>query len=135
MGTQAAMRVLVVDDEHLIADTLALILNLKGFETRAVYSGRQAIEAAKSMEPHLVLSDVMMKGMGGIEASIQISRLLPGCRIVLFSGHASTADLLEKARASGHNWDVWQKPLHPSTLVDRLNRIRAELHENGAFPR
>jgi CheY-like chemotaxis protein len=123
------MRVLVVDDEHLIADTLALILNLKGFETRAVYSGQQAIETAKLMEPHLVLSDVMMREMGGIEASIEISRLLPGCRIVLFSGHSSPVDLLEKARASGHSWDVWQKPLHPTTLVERLNRIRAELGE------
>ena len=46
MGTQVAMRVLVVDDEHLIADTLALILNLKGFEARVAYSGEQAIETA-----------------------------------------------------------------------------------------
>ena len=128
------MRVLVVDDEHLIADTLALILNLKGFETRAVYSGEQAIETARSMEPHLVLSDVMMRGMGGIEAAIEISRLLPRCRIVLFSGHASTADLLKRAREIGRGWDVWQKPLHPTTLVERLNSIRAKLDEDGAFP-
>jgi CheY-like chemotaxis protein len=128
------MRVLVVDDEHLIADTLALILNLKGFETRAVYSGEQAIEIAKSMEPHLVLSDVMMREMGGIEAAIEISRLLPRCRIVLFSGQASTIDLMKKARESGHDWDVWQKPLHPTMLVERLNLIRATLDAEGAFP-
>ncbi len=128
------MRVLVVDDEHLIADTLALILNLKGFETRAVYSGEQAIEIAKSMEPHLVLSDVMMREMGGIEAAVEISRLLPRCRIVLFSGQASTIDLMKKARESGHDWDVWQKPLHPAMLVERLNLIRAKLDEEGAFP-
>ena len=134
MGTHVAMRVLVVDDEHLIADTLALILNLKGFETRAVYSGEQAIEIAKSMEPHLVLSDVMMREMGGIEAAVEISRLLPRCRIVLFSGQAATVDLLKKARESGHDWDVWQKPLHPTMLVERLNLIRAKLDEEGVFP-
>jgi CheY-like chemotaxis protein len=128
------MRVLVVDDEHLIADTLALILNLKGFETRAAYSGEQAIEAAKTLKPHLLLSDVMMREMGGIEAAIEISRLLPRCHIVLFSGQASTVDLLKKAGESGHAWDVWQKPLHPTTLVERLNHIRSMLLENGSLP-
>jgi CheY-like chemotaxis protein len=128
------MRVLVVDDEHLIADTLALILNLKGFETVAVYSGEQAIETAKSMRPHLVLTDVMMREMSGVEAATEITRLLPHCYIVLFSGQASTVNLLERARASGHDWDVWQKPLHPTTLVERLNRIREKLDEDGAFP-
>lgn len=133
MGSHLAMRVLVVDDEHLIADTLALILNLKGFETSAAYSGQQAIEIARSTEPHLVLSDVMMREMGGIEAAIEITRLLPQCRIILFSGQASTVDLLEKARKSGHDFIVWQKPLHPTTLVERLNRIRAVLDAEGAF--
>jgi DNA-binding response OmpR family regulator len=129
------MRVLVVDDEHLIADTLALILNLKGFEARVAYSGEEAIETARTMEPHLVLSDVMMKEMTGVEASMEIARLFPRCQIVLFSGQASTLDVLEKARKNGHDWDVWQKPLHPSTLVERLNRIRAKLVDEGAFPR
>lgn len=133
MGTKVAMRVLVVDDEHLIADTLALILNLKGFEARVAYSGRQAIETARLMEPHLVLSDVMMKEMSGVEAGIEIAQLFPRCEIILFSGQASTVDVLAKARQYGHNWDVWQKPLHPTTLVERLNRIRAKLVKDGAF--
>jgi CheY-like chemotaxis protein len=134
LGTHAAMRVLIVDDEHLIADTLALILNLKGFEARVAYSGEQAIETARLMKPQLLLSDVMMREMDGVEAAIQISRLLPRCHIVLFSGQASTVDLLEKARKSGHKWDVWQKPLHPTTLVERLNRIRQKLEATAEFP-
>jgi DNA-binding response OmpR family regulator len=126
------MRVLVVDDEHLIADTLALILNLKGFEARAAYSGREAIEAAKEMRPHLLLSDVVMREMGGIEAAKEISNLLPQCQIILFSGQASTVDLLEQARQKGLDWEVWQKPLHPTTLVERLNAIRSKLDQAGA---
>ena len=125
------MRVLVIDDEHLIADTLALILNLKGFEARAVYSGQQAIEIARSMRPHIVLSDVMMRGMSGIDTASEIVRLFPRCHIVLFSGQASTTDLLKRARESGHDWDIWQKPLHPTTLVERLNKIRAKLDQAG----
>jgi len=125
------MRVLVVDDEHLIADTLALILNLKGFEALAVYSGQQAIETARSMRPHLVLSDAMMKGVSGIETAGEIVRLFPRCYVVLFSGQASTVDLLKQARESGHDWEVWQKPLHPTTLVERLNNIRAKLDLAG----
>jgi DNA-binding response OmpR family regulator len=126
------MRVLVVDDEHLIADTLALILNLKGFEARAAYSGREAIEAAQVMRPHLLLSDVVMREMGGIEAAVEISKLLPQCQIILFSGQASTVDLLEQARQKGLDWEIWQKPLHPTTLVERLNAIRSKLGENVA---
>jgi CheY-like chemotaxis protein len=121
------MRVLVVDDEHLIADTLALILNLKGFEARVAYSGRQAVDIARAMEPQIVLSDIMMREMGGVEAAIEISRLLPRCHIVLFSGQASTLDPLERARQEGHDFEIWQKPLHPTTLVERLNRIRARI--------
>lgn len=132
MGTQPAMRVLVVDDEHLIADTLALILSLKGFEAQTAYSGKEAIETAKSMKPHIVLSDVVMRETGGIEAALEISRLFPRCQIILFSGQASTVDLLEQARQNGVGWEVWQKPLHPTTLVERLNAIRLKLQEAGA---
>lgn len=116
----AKPRILVVDDEHVIADTLALILNKSGFKTEAAYSGEEAVEAAKSIRPDFLISDIIMPGITGIEAAIRISGSLPGCRVLLFSGNTATADLLDKAFASGHRFETLLKPVHPRDLLDRL---------------
>lgn len=113
-------KVLVVDDEHVIADTLAIILNQSGYDAEAVYTGKAAVERARSSKPELVISDVIMPDMNGIEAAIKIRRALPGCKILLFSGQAATADLLEAARAQGHEFDILAKPVHPQDLLAKL---------------
>ena len=91
-------KVLVADDERVIADTLAMILNQSGFDARAVYSGEKALELAPVFQPDMLISDVIMADLNGIDAAIRIRALLPGIKILLFSGQAATADLLEKAR-------------------------------------
>ena len=113
-------RVLVVDDEQVIADTLARILDLNGYEASAVYTGTSAVETAKTTQPDLIISDVVMPDMNGIEAAIKIREILPNCKILLFSGQAATADLLEEARARGHEFEILTKPVHPSDLLAKL---------------
>ena len=113
-------RVLIVDDEEIIADTLALILEKSGFETEAVYSGDKAVEKAMVLRPHVLITDVVMEGMNGIEAAIRISASVPGCRIILFSGNAAIADMLEDAEADGHHFELLSKPIHPRVLLDHL---------------
>jgi CheY-like chemotaxis protein len=113
-------RVLVADDEQVIANTLAIILNQAGFDARAVYSGESAIETVDSFQPNMLISDVIMTGMTGIEAAIEIRNRLPKCKILLFSGQAATADLLEKARAQGHEFEILAKPVHPTDLLAKL---------------
>jgi CheY-like chemotaxis protein len=112
--------VLVVDDERVIADTLATILNQNGFDASAVYTGTAAVDSARSSRPDLVISDVIMQDMNGIEAAIRIRKMLPACKILLFSGQAATADLLEKARAQGHQFEILAKPVHPQDLLAKL---------------
>lgn len=119
-NTKTKPRVLVVDDEHVIADTLAIILNQNGFAATAVYSGTGAIEKARSDRPDLIISDVIMEDMDGIDAAIHIRQFLPSCKILLFSGQAATADLLEKARARGHEFEILAKPVHPQDLLAKL---------------
>ena len=70
-------KVLVVDDERVIADTLAMILNQSGFQARAVYSGEAALETASSYSPDMLIADVIMADLNGIDAAIQIRALLP----------------------------------------------------------
>jgi len=113
-------KVLVADDEQVIANTLAIILNQAGFEARAVYSGEKAIEALDSFEPDMLISDVIMTGMTGIEAAIVTRQQMPKCKILLFSGQAATADLLEKARSEGHEFEILAKPVHPTDLLAKL---------------
>lgn len=122
MSTEAKskQKVLVADDERVIADTLAMILTQSGFETRAVYSGEQALEVAATFQPEMLISDVIMADVNGIDAAIEIRRMLPGIKVLLFSGQAATADLLEKARARGYDFEILAKPVHPQDLLARM---------------
>jgi CheY-like chemotaxis protein len=113
-------KVLVADDERVIADTVTMILNQSGFEARAVYSGEKAVELVATFEPNMLISDVIMADLNGIDAAIRIRRLLPEIKILLFSGQAATADMLEKARAEGHEFEILAKPVHPQDLLNRL---------------
>lgn len=113
-------RVLVADDERIIADTLGLILKQNGFETATVYSGPKAVEVARTFHPDVFLGDVVMPGMSGIEAAIQICSMIPDCRVVLLSGQAATSDLLHDARVRGHAFEILLKPIHPTQLLARL---------------
>ena len=115
-------RILVADDERVIADTLAMILNQSGFEARAIYSGEGALELAESFQPDMLISDVIMADLNGIDAAIRIRKLLPRIKILLFSGQAATADLLEKARKEGYEFDILAKPVHPQDLLARLRK-------------
>ncbi len=77
-------KVLVADDERVIADTLAMILNQSGFDARAVYSGEKALEMAPTFAPDMLISDVIMADLNGIDAAIQIRSMLPTVKILLF---------------------------------------------------
>ena len=119
----APPRILVVDDEALIADTIVQILNRSGFIAEAVYGGREAIEAARRINPDLILSDVLMPGIDGVEAAITIQKLLPNTRIILFSGQAATVEILARASHRGYHFELLAKPLHPTQLIKHLRRI------------
>ena len=117
-----APRILVVDDEVIIADTIVQILSRNGFIAEAAYSGAQAITLAKRHCPELVLSDVMMPHVDGVEAAIQIREACPDTRIVLFSGQAATVEILARARDRGYEFELLPKPIHPTQLIKHLRR-------------
>ena len=114
------LRVLIVDDEHMIANTLAQILNASGFEAKALFSGEHAVPEATEFQPDVLLTDVIMRGFSGIDVAMQIAEVLPACRVILFSGQASTADLLDRAKAQGYHFEMLAKPIHPRDLLRML---------------
>ncbi len=75
---------------------------------------------ASEFEPEMLISDVIMGGLNGIDAAIKIRAILPSIKILLFSGQAATADLLEKARAQGYEFEILAKPVHPGDLLAKL---------------
>jgi DNA-binding response OmpR family regulator len=121
------MRILIVDDENVIADTLAMIFRANGFEARSVYSGERAVELAPVFEPDVLISDVIMRGMTGIEVAIHVRDHFPDCRVLLFSGQASTSDLILAADTKGYRFDMLTKPVHPQLLLDYLHVCASQL--------
>lgn len=117
------MRVLVVDDERLIADTLCAILNENGFEATGAYCGPDALASARRIQPHVVLTDVLMPKMSGVELGIRMRREFPDVKVCLFSGQATTSAMIHRAEAEGHFFELLPKPIHPDELIARLKGV------------
>jgi len=112
--------VLVVDDESTIADTLTEILKRSGYAAMSAYDGESALESALLIPPELLISDVHLPGMNGIELASTVRRVFPDCKVLLFSGQASTIDLLASARDRGQHFSLLTKPVHPTDLLARV---------------
>lgn len=113
-------RVLIADDEKVIADTLAMILNHGGFDARAVYTCEKALELAPVFQPDMLISDVLMADLNGVDAAIKMRTLLPQIRVFLLSGQAISAEIMAKAKASELGFEVLLKPVHPGDLIAKL---------------
>ncbi len=125
-------RVFVVDDEFVISTTLATILERNGFDAKSFTDPLRAIDAARMKAPDLLISDVIMPELSGIDLAIALREFCPNCKVLLFSGQAATADLLAAARLRGQSFEVLNKPIHPSEFLKRIRTVTGvELAENG----
>ena len=119
-------RVIVVDDEHLIADTVAQILNVHGFDAFCVYSGEEALHLAKRFRPDYLLADVMMPKLNGIDLAIAMETIFPSLKVLLFSGQTEVTAAMQRQKASGSRFAVVAKPIHPEKLVQKLRSLQAQ---------
>jgi len=94
----------------------------RGFDARPFYGGQGAIDFARKQCPDIVLSDVVMPKLNGVETVLAIRELCPSTRILLFSGQAGTSNILQRARASGHEFELLPKPIHPEDLLKKLRQ-------------
>lgn len=109
-------RVFVVDDEPTISSTLAIIL--QGFDSRSFNAPLEALQAARSDVPDLLITDLAMPGMSGIELAVEFRRNYPSSKILLFSGTAYIDEFLGKVAADGHTFDLLSKPAHPANCSE-----------------
>ena len=112
--------IFVVDDEEVIASSLGMILLQAGFRVKAFSKPLEALQAAQLEAPDLLITDVVMPLLSGIELAIQVREHCPDCKVLLFSGQAATSQLLGSARADGYDFELLTKPVHPADLLARI---------------
>ena len=122
-------RVLIVDDERIVAETLAIIFTNAGYETRAVESAEAALELLETERwvPQWAIIDVHLPGRNGIDLAIALKAKYPEVSVSLFSGREATANLVEEARQQGHSFDVIAKPVHPAILLEMASSLQGGL--------
>lgn len=122
-------RILVLDDEHVIADTLAQILQLHGCDATPLYTAAEALQSLDGQSPDLLVTDVALDpdSINGIDVAIYFQRLCPDCKVLLISGHAATTDLLANANVRGYDFRLLQKPVHPQNLLNIVCDTLADL--------
>jgi DNA-binding NtrC family response regulator len=116
-------RIFVVDDELEIAKMLTVVLQMNLFDAIAYTDPHEALEAAKAAPPDYIISDIVMPGLTGIELAIRVRTEIPKCKILLFSGHMGAPALIEEAKASGHFFNLVEKPIHPTKLVEAIQNL------------
>ena len=125
------MRVLVIDDEKNLADTLVWILERAGFEATAAYDGESALQRLDAFQPDVVISDGIMPGVNGIEVCTRIQARFPKCHILLFSGQTATNELLGEAREHGLTWELLAKPMDPDELLAKVTSLAQKSESAG----
>lgn len=108
--------VLVVDDEQIIADTRTAILRSWGYCCLTAYDAASALSLASTIHPELLICDILLSGMSGIELAIQVQRMIPNCRVLIISGFPGGYDMFCAARDAGHEFTYLAKPVHLSEL-------------------
>jgi DNA-binding NtrC family response regulator len=115
-----SFRVLVVDDDVKVADSLVQILTATGHQAVAAYSAEAAIKLAEKLNPEAVVTDVVMGPVSGIELTNHIREHYPDCRVLLFSGYASTKAFTQAFLTRGSNVQFLPKPVHPNRILEFL---------------
>jgi CheY-like chemotaxis protein len=130
---QYQKRIVVVDDDPTLVSLFSTILRRHGYETAEAYSGEEAIDVARTFQPHLILSDVVMGGMNGIDAALVILGVLPQCKVLFISG-AGYLEPLENARSRGFNFELLRKPVTAIELLESIARVLQADSSQQNFP-
>lgn len=128
-------RVLIVDDERAVTDSLGAVFRLHGFEVRAAYSAEEAIETIAEWRPDLALLDVLLPGMNGIDLAAAIEDNYAECRVLLFSGCETAGDLLDEALKRGRQFQILAKPAHPTEVLEAVKALLETSPQRGRDPR
>jgi len=119
-------RILVVDDDRLVADTLSLVFQRHGYEARTAYSTEDALKCAGQFQPHLMLCDITMPGNDGLTLVRHMNRKFPDCHIIVLTGyHSNLGPVHEQAVRLSRPLGVLTKPCQPAELLRQAGAMLA----------
>jgi len=116
----AKFKVLLVDDEEELVTALAERLQMRGMETSVVYSGEQALHVIPDKVPDVILLDLKMPGMDGLEVLRRVKKTHPPIQVVILTGHGSDKDAESATRLGAFGY--LRKPVDINELVQTLDR-------------
>ena len=113
-------RIFVLDDQPLIADTIAKVLESRGYEAHARYTSADVLELATEIPPDLLIADVSLgpNQITGIDVAVYFQRFHPGCQAILISGNPASGELHQLARDKGHDFELLSKPINPEYMLE-----------------
>jgi DNA-binding response OmpR family regulator len=123
------IKVLVVDDEVTFADTLAQRLKMRDLKVGTVYDGAQALSKVKEEEPDVMILDLKMPGMHGMEVLREIRKAYPDIQVIILTGHGTDKDEEESKRLGG--FDYLNKPADIDHLEQKIRKAFREKVERA----
>jgi DNA-binding NtrC family response regulator len=114
------IKVLLVDDEKEFVKTLAQRLELRDISVTTVYSGESAIEMAESIDFGVIILDVLMPNISGIDALKQISKIKPNTPIIMLTGEATVENAIQGMKLGA--FDFLMKPTDTELLVEKITQ-------------
>jgi len=122
-------RILIVDDEEEIVRTVRAYLNNEGFKTYAAYNGEQALRAWEDKQPDLIVLDLMLPKLSGIDVTKQI-RKKSNTPIIMLTAKAAESDRIVGLELGADDYVV--KPFSPRELVARVRAVLRRIEEMGS---
>ena len=124
------VRILVVDDHEGVAATAAAILGEEGYDTATASGGEEAVAIAAGFRPQVLLADIRMPGMDGIDAATRIAMQWPQCQVLFLSGTASIRDV-ESLAPPQLIYSFVKKPIRPADLLAVVANMAAVAEHFG----
>lgn len=121
-------KVLLVDDEKEFVTTLSERLHLRGVQSQTAFDGQEALRLIEENPPQVVVLDMMMPGMGGLEVLERIRRWYPDIPVILLTGHSSTKDGMKGMRLGAFDYLV--KPLNIGELIEKIRKAMESVKGN-----
>jgi DNA-binding response OmpR family regulator len=119
-------KLLIVDSLGITADSLAIIFSKEGYEVRREYAAETALKVAETWQPDVLISEIILSGMSGLDFAKKLTARYPDCSIILHSGQVSGVVVAE---ALSLNYLFFPKPMHPSVLIDRVHALLSSKRE------
>lgn len=129
MKKKKDIKVLLVDDEVDFVNTLAQRLKMRDLLVDTVYDGEQALSFIKKIEPDVIVLDLKMPGLHGIEVLGEVKKLKPNIQVIILTGHGTEKDEEEARRLGG--FDFLRKPADIDLLLAKIKEAFAEKLERA----